>query len=146
MSAASIAAAAGVSECIGGRGGGGDGDTGMDTPDDPDSAVDESSITPVIDGGHDIRPFGWFNDSIREEAGVEVGEINGFGFTSFFSKYVTGFTSNSGAFDLVNVYPQYIGTFAANGHLTPLDDTMEIDRWDPQFDDMLKPFRQMYTQ
>ena len=146
VSAASIAAAAGVSGCIGGGEGGGDGDGAVSIPDDPDSTVDGSSITLAIDEGHNTRPFEWFNDSIREDTGVEVGEINGFGFTNLFSKYMTEFTSDSGAFDLVSFYPQYLGTFTANGHLTPLDDMMEIDGWDPQFDDMLKPFRQMYTQ
>ena len=145
VSAATVAAAAGLSGCTG-DGGGGSGDGEMDIPDDPDSAVDGVSLSLAIDEGHNTNPFGWFNDSIREDTGVEVGEINGFGFTNLFSNLMTEFTSNSGAFDLVSFYPQYLGTFAANGHLTPLDDMMEIDGWDPDFDDMLKPFRQMYTQ
>lgn len=147
MSAASVAAAAGLSGCVGGGGGGGGGgDASMTIPDDPDAVVDGASITLAIDEGHNTNPFKWFSDAIQEDTGVELGEINGFGFTNLFSKLMTEFTSNSGAFDLVSFYPQYLGTFAANGHLQPLDDMMGIDGWDPQFDDMLKPFRQMYTQ
>jgi multiple sugar transport system substrate-binding protein len=145
MSAASIAATTGLSGCVGGGGGGGGGGQ-MSIPDDPDATVDGTSITLAIDEGHNTNPFSWFSDAIQEETGVELGEINGFGFTNLFSKLMTEFTSNSGAFDLVSFYPQYLGTFAANGHLQPLDDMMEIEGWDPQFDDMLKPFRQMYTQ
>ena len=67
VSAASIAAAAGISGCIGGGEGGGDGDGAVDIPDDPDSVVDGSSITLAIDEGHNTRPFAWFNHSIRED-------------------------------------------------------------------------------
>jgi ABC-type glycerol-3-phosphate transport system substrate-binding protein len=144
VSAASIAAAAGVSGCIGGGEDGGGGGGAVDILDDSDSTVDGSSIMLAMDEGHNTRPFEWFNDAVQENTGVEVGEINGF--RSLFSKFKTEFTNNSRAFDLVRFYPQYLGIFAANDHLTPLDDMMEIYGWDPQFDDLLKPFRQMYTQ
>ncbi len=144
LSAASTAAIAGISGCAGIGGGGGDGN--IEIPDNPDAAIDGSSLSVAIDEGQNTLPLEWFNDPIREETGVEIGEINGFGFTSLFSNIMTEFTSGSGSFDLVSFYPQFLGTFAANNHLVPIDEMMEIDGWDPRFNDLLEPYQEMYTQ
>lgn len=124
-----------------------DGDSnGVSIPDDPDATVDGTSITHAMDEGHNTRPFEWFGDEIEQDTGVSIDKIQGFPFAGLFDKLMTEFSSGSSAFDLVSFYPQYLGTFAANGHLTPLDDMMEIDGWDPGFDGLLAPFRNMYTQ
>jgi len=144
-SAASVAATTGLSGCL--SGGGGDGDSGaVSIPDDPDGAVDGESITLAMDAGHNTRPFNWFKDEIEGDTGVTLDTIEGFGFADLPQKLQTEFNAQSDAFDLAVFFPQYLGTMAANGHLTPLDSMMEIDGWDPAFDSLLKPFRQMYTQ
>jgi multiple sugar transport system substrate-binding protein len=141
--AAGLAATTGLAGCTGGGGGGGG---GASIPDDPDAAVDGQSITLAMDAGHNTRPFNWFKDEISEQTGVALEEIQGFGFTELPEKLLTEFNAQSDAFDLAVFYPRYLGTMAANGHLAPLDDMMEIEGWDPAFDSLLKPFRQMYTQ
>lgn len=142
-SATGVAATSGLSGCLTGGGGGGE---SVSIPDDPDGEVDGESITLAMDSGHNTRPFNWFKDEIKKETGVSLNKIQGFGFADLPQKLQTEFNSQSDAFDLAVFYPQYLGTMAANGHLTPLNDMMEIEGWGPEFDSLLKPFRQMYTQ
>lgn len=137
-------ATGGLSGCLGGGGGEDEGPVAI--PDDPDAAVDGESITLAMDAGHNTRPFNWFKDEIEGDTGVTLDNIEGFGFADLPQKLQTEFNAQSDAFDLTVFYPQYLGTMAANNHLTPLDPMMEIDGWDPAFDSLLKPFRQMYTQ
>ena len=115
LGATSTAAIAGMAGCAGV--GGGSGDSSLEIPDDPDGAVEGSSLSVAIDEGQNTLPLEWFNDPIKEDTGIEIGEINGFGFTNLYSNLMTEFTSGSGAFDLVSFYPQFLGTFAANDHL-----------------------------
>jgi len=142
-SAAGLAGSVGFAGCLGGGGGGGEGPS---IPDDPDGAVDGESVVHAMDEGHNTNPFNWFKDEIESETGVGLSNVQGFSFTGLYSNLVTEFTSGETSFDMFSFYPQFLGEFAANGHAAPLDDFMEIDGWDPQFDDLLKPFRQMYTQ
>jgi len=145
-SLAGAMAAGGMAGCLDQVGGGGGGDGGgVDIPDDPDGAVDGQSLTLAMDAGHNTRPFDWFRDEIQEQTGVTLDEVQGFGFTELPEKLLTEFNSQSDAFDLAVFYPRYLGTMAANGHLTPMDEMAEIDGWDPGFDDVLAPFREMYT-
>ncbi len=116
----------------------------VEIPDDPDDVVDGRSIVLAMDEGHNTRPFEWLRDNIREDTGVDLEAIQGFPFEGLFENLMTEFAVGSDAFDLVSFYPQYLGTFAAGGHLTPLDDMMEV--WDPQIDQVLAPFRELYTQ
>jgi len=143
-SAGAIAGAGASAGCLGGDGG--DGGGAVDIPDDPDAAVDGTSIVHAMDEGQNTRPFDWFNDEISEETGVSVDNVQGFSFTDLYSNLVTEFTSGDTSFDLFSFYPQYLGEFAANGHAAPLDDMMAIDGWSPDFDDLLAPYRTMYTQ
>lgn len=138
------AAGVALAGCLGG-GGGGDG-AAVEIPDDPNSVVDGTSITTAIDEGQNALPFDWFNDDVSSETGVSVDNIQGFSFTGLYSNLVTEFTSGETGFDLFSFYPQFLGEFAANGHAAPLDDLMEVDGWDPAFNDLLSPYQNMYTQ
>lgn len=140
---AGAAMMAGLAGCMGM---GGDDNSEVSVPDDPDSEIDGATIQLSIDEGHNTLPFEWYRDSIAEETGVSLENIDGVGFTEVFESQMTEFNAQSDEYDLVSFYPQYLGTYAANGHLTALDDLLEIDGWDPKFDDILDPFRQMYTQ
>lgn len=145
LTGAAAAAATGSAGCLG-LGGGGGGAGEVPIPDDPDAAVEGTTLTHAMDSGHNTNPFEWFDDEISEETGVSVGDIQGFSFTGLYSNLVTEFTSGETSFDLFSFYPQFVGDFAANGHAVPMDNMMDIDGWDPEFDDLLDPFRTMYTQ
>lgn len=138
------AAAAGLSGCLGLTGGGSG--RNVNIPDNPNEVVDGRTVTLAMDGGQNTLPARWSQDNIKNETGVELGEITGLPFSGLYDKLMTEFTSKSDAFDMVGFYPQMLGTFAQNGHLTPLDDLMEIDGWEPNFDNVLKPFREILTQ
>lgn len=140
---AGTALSAGTAGCFTG---GGNSESAVNIPDDPDGTVDGRTVTLAMDGGQNTLPFKWAQDEIDNESGVSLGEITGFPFAGLFDKLMTEFTSKSDAFDMVGFYPQMMGTFTANNHLTQLDDLMEIDGWNPGFNDVLKPFREVYTQ
>jgi multiple sugar transport system substrate-binding protein len=143
------AVATGIAGCAGQSGGdqdSGGSDTAEPTPENPDEIVDGMSVVHAMDEGHNTNPFNWFSDEIEAETGVSLENVIGFSFTGLYSNLVTEFTSGQTSFDMFSFYPQFLGEFAANGHAAPLDPYMDIDGWDPQFDDLLKPFRQMYTQ
>lgn len=144
--AAASAAATGLSGCTGLLSGGGGGNQGVEIPDNPDEVVDGRTVNLAMDGGQNTLPARWAKDEIKSETGVGLGEITGFPFSGLYDKLMTEFTAQSDAFDMVGFYPQMLGTFAQNGHLTRLDDMMEIDGWEPNFDNVLKPFREILTQ
>jgi multiple sugar transport system substrate-binding protein len=143
---AAAGAAAALSGCVGGISGGGGGSEGINIPEDPDGTVDGRTVTLAMDGGQNTLPARWSQDEIKSQTGVGLGEITGFPFSGLYDKLMTEFTSKSDAFDMVGFYPQMLGTFAANGHITPLDELMEIEGWDTAFDGVLKPFQQILTQ
>ncbi|MFB6104182.1 MAG: ABC transporter substrate-binding protein [Halobacteriaceae archaeon] len=143
---ATAAAATSSAGCLGLTGGGGGAANEVDIPDNPDEEVDGTSIVHAMDSGHNTNPFRWFQDEIQQETGVTLSNIQGYGFSELPEKLRTEFNAGSGAFDLVGYYPQYMGTFAANGHIVPLDNMMEVSGWSPAMDDTLKPFREIYTQ
>jgi multiple sugar transport system substrate-binding protein len=69
-------------------------------------------------------------------------------FEDVYQKEKTEFVAGTGAFDVVTFYPSYIGDFASNGYLLPLDDLMAKDPasvWDPNQADVLAPFRELYN-
>lgn len=144
--ATALGAVGSTAGCFGLRDGGGGANGKVTIPENPGQTVDEMNLTLAMDQGHNTNPFEWFDDEIRSETGVSVNNIQGFPPDEVYSNLVTEFTSGETGFDLYSFYPQYLGEFAANGHAVPMDDLMEIDGWDPEFDDLLDPFRQMYTQ
>lgn len=145
LAGAAAATATASAGCMGlGDGNGGTGEVTI--PDDPDGAVEGTSLTHAMDEGHNTNPFEWFNDEISDQTGVSVDNIQTFPPGQVYSNLNTEFTTGETGFDLCSFYPQYLGEFARNGHITPLDDMMKIDGWSPAFDDLLAPYRNMYTQ
>lgn len=145
MTGAAAATATASAGCLGFGGDGGSAEQ-VNIPDDPDAAVDGMAITHAMDQGHNTNPFNWFNDEIQSRTGVSIDTIQGFPPSEVYSTLNTEFTTGETGFDLCSFYPQYLGEFARNGHIVPMDDLMEIDGWDPAFDDLLDPYRNMYTQ
>ena len=103
------------------------------------------TITLVGDAGHNLKPYEFWKDDF-EQAGITV-EIIEVPFEGVYEKEKTEFVAGTGAFDVVTFYPAYIGDFAGNGYLEPLDDYMAKDPapvWDPNPSDVLAPFWELY--
>ncbi|NOZ71376.1 MAG: extracellular solute-binding protein [Chloroflexi bacterium] len=107
---------------------------------------DNVTINLVGDAGHNLRPYEFWKDEF-EKAGITINIIE-VPFSGVYEKEKTEFVAGTGAFDVVTFYPAYIGDFAGNGYLEPLDEYMAkspASVWDPNPDDVLKPFWELYS-
>lgn len=107
---------------------------------------DNVTINLVGDAGHNLKPYEFWKDEF-EAAGITINIIE-VPFEGVYEKEKTEFVAETGAFDVVTFYPQYIGDFAGNGYLEPLDEYMAKEPaavWDPNADDVLKPFWELYA-
>lgn len=103
------------------------------------------TITVVGDAGHNLKPYEfWKSDFEKVGINIEIIEVP---FEGVYEKEKTEFVAGTGAFDVVTFYPAYIGDFAGNGYLEPLDEYMKKDPsdvWDPNPADVLAPFWELY--
>jgi multiple sugar transport system substrate-binding protein len=104
------------------------------------------TVTVVGDAGHNLGPYDfWADDFAAMGINIEIIEVP---FAGVYEVEKTEFIAQTGAFDVVTFYPAYIGDFASNGHIMPLDGFMEQEPaavWDPNQDDVLAPFRELYN-
>jgi multiple sugar transport system substrate-binding protein len=104
------------------------------------------TVTVVGDAGHNLAPYSfWADDFAAMGINIEIVEVP---FADVYQVLKTEFVAGSGAFDVVTFYPSYIGDFAGNGYLLPLDDFIARQPaavWDPNMDDVLAPFRELYN-
>lgn len=104
------------------------------------------TVTVVGDAGHNLAPYSfWADDFAAMGINIEIVEVP---FADVYQVLKTEFVAGSGAFDVVTFYPSYIGDFAGNGYLLPLDDFIARQPaavWDPNMDDVLVPFRELYN-
>jgi len=104
------------------------------------------TVTVVGDAGHNLAPYDFWADEFAE-MGIEI-EIVEVPFADVYQVLKTEFIAGSGAFDVVTFYPAFIGDFAGNGHIQPIDGFIAQDPpavWDPNMDDVLAPFRELYN-
>lgn len=106
---------------------------------------DDVTVNVVGDAGHNLKPYEFWNSEIQD-AGINI-QIIEVPFAGVYEKEKTEFVAGTGAFDVVTFYPAYIGDFAGNGYLEPLDDYMAkepAEVWDPNASDVLAPFWELY--
>ena len=99
----------------------------------------------VGDAGHNLKPYEFWKSEFQE-AGINI-QIIEVPFSGVYEKEKTEFIAGTGAFDVVTFYPAYIGDFAGNGYLEPLDKYMQkspASVWDPNPSDVLAPFWELY--
>ncbi len=99
----------------------------------------------VGDAGHNLKPYEFWKGEF-EKAGIRL-QIIEVPFEGVYEKEKTEFVAGTGAFDVVTFYPTYIGDFAGNGYLEPLDEYMKKqppEAWDPNPSDVLAPFWELY--
>ncbi len=78
------------------------------------------TVTTMGDAGHNMNVFGfWFPE--WKKAGITFKAIE-VPFADVYTKEKAEFLAGTSAVDLVVFYPAYIGDFASNGYLRPLDD------------------------
>lgn len=110
------------------------------------SAFDNVTVNVVGDAGHNLAPYQFWADDFAE-MGITVNIIE-VPFAEVYNVEKTEFVAGTGAYDVVTFYPAYIGDFASNGYLLPLDDYLSREPaavWDARQDDVLAPFRELYN-
>lgn len=103
------------------------------------------TISLVGDAGHNLRPYEFWKGDF-EKVGITI-NITEVPFEGVYEKQKVEFVAGTGAFDVVTFYPAYIGDFAGNGYLEPLDGYMKkapAAAWDPNPADVLGPFWELY--
>ena len=80
------------------------------------------TVTVVGDAGQNMESLNKYADDFTK-AGIIIKQV-GATFTGLYDKLKTDFVAWSGDYDMVIFYPSYIGDFAGNGYLEPLDDLM----------------------
>jgi multiple sugar transport system substrate-binding protein len=98
------------------------------------------TVTVMGDGGHNMNVFGfWMPEWVK--AGIKLKAIE-VPFADVYSKEKAEFIAGTNAVDLVVFYPAYIGDFASNGYLLPLD--KYIKKSNPHLNDVITAFRKLY--
>ena len=104
------------------------------------------TVVVVGDAGHNLKPYEFWADDFAQ-MGIKI-EITEVPFADVYQVEKTEFVAGTGAFDVVTFYPAYIGDFASNGYLLPLDEFMAREPaavWDPHMEDVLLPFTELYN-
>lgn len=103
------------------------------------------TVTVIGDAGQNMESLNKYADDFTK-AGITIKQV-GATFTGLYDKLKTDFVAGSGDYDMVIFYPSYIGDFAGNGYLAPLDDFMKktpASIWDPMLDEVEPPYREIY--
>jgi multiple sugar transport system substrate-binding protein len=99
-----------------------------------------ANVTVMGDGGHNMNVFGFWWPEWRK-AGIKLNPVE-VPFADLYSKEKAEFIAGTQNVDLVVFYPAYIGDFASNGYLRPLDDY--IKKYNPRLNDVITAFRKLY--
>jgi multiple sugar transport system substrate-binding protein len=100
-----------------------------------------TTLTVIGDAGHNLKPFEWYNDAFEEKYGITL-KIVGVPFGELYEKEKVEFVAGTGAFDILIVYPKFVGEFAQAGYLVQLDDYAE--EYDPKLEDVTPGYRDFY--
>jgi len=98
------------------------------------------TLTVFGEAGQNTVPVEWMKADAAKH-GINI-QIVGVPFTSVYQKLKTEFVSGTGAYDVVIFFPAYLGDFAGNGYLQPLDQYFSIH--DPKMDDVVSAYRLLY--
>lgn len=112
----------------------------------PNPPFNNVTLTVVGDAGQNLAPWQFWKDELTK-AGINIKVVE-VPFEGVYEKEKTEFVAGSGAFDIVTFYPTYIGDFAGNGYLEPLDSYMAKQPdsvWNPHMEDLFPAFRELYN-
>jgi multiple sugar transport system substrate-binding protein len=103
---------------------------------EPTPTFDNVTVTVALHSGGFEIAWGVHKDRIKELYGINM-EIVGIPVNELFDKEILELSTGSGAFDLVQFNPGWMGDYV--DFLEPLDALM--DRWDPAWEDVHEGFR-----
>jgi len=95
----------------------------------------------VGDAGHNLKPFDWYANDIKEKFDVEL-QVIGVPFGELYEKEKVELIAGTGAYDILIVYPRFLTEFAANGWLYPFEELAQ--KYDPLLDDVTPGYRDFY--
>ena len=98
------------------------------------------TLTVFGEAGQNTLPVEWMKP-IAAKRGINI-QVVGVPFTSVYQKLKTEFVSGTGAYDMVIFFPAYLGDFAGNGYLQPLNKYFPIHN--PKMDDVVRAYRLLY--
>ncbi len=98
------------------------------------------TITAFCDAGQNALPFEWYADAFAK-AGIKVNVVTA-PFANVYEKLKSEFIAGTGAYDLIVLFPMYLGEFAGMGYLKPLDEYAK--KYDPRLDDVATGFLKLY--
>lgn len=103
------------------------------------------TLTVVGDEGQNMAAFDQYADELAK-AGITIEKV-GTTFTGLYDRLKTDFVAGSSDSDLVLFYPSYLGDFAGNGYLEPLNDLMDKEPasiWSPKLDQVQTAYEEVY--
>ncbi|MGC8779117.1 MAG: extracellular solute-binding protein, partial [Candidatus Caldatribacteriaceae bacterium] len=97
------------------------------------SSAQAVKLVVIGDAGHNLKPFDWYAQAFKEKFDVEL-EVIGVPFGEVYEKEKMELIGQTGAYDIMIVFPKFLAEFAANGWLYPLDEF--IAKLDPKMEDV----------
>ena len=101
------------------------------------------TLTVVGDAGHNQLPWEWYKDAFLKKFGVKL-KVIGVPFGEVYEKQKIEFVTHTGAYDIVTVFPKFMGDFAGNGYLVALDEYTK--KLDLNMDDVTPGYGKLYCQ
>jgi multiple sugar transport system substrate-binding protein len=105
------------------------------------SCAQAVKLVVIGDAGHNLKPFEWYAQTFKEKFDVEL-EVIGVPFGEVYEKEKMELIGQTGAYDIMIVFPKFLAEFAANGWLYPLDEF--IAKLDPKMEDVTPGYRDFY--
>jgi len=99
------------------------------------------TVSVVVDSIQSGYPFFWLAPAIEKAYNIKL-KVIPVAFETFYQSIQNDIVSNTGAYDILNYPPRFLGDLASAGSIVDL--TSYAAKWDPQMDDVY-PVYQLYT-
>jgi multiple sugar transport system substrate-binding protein len=101
-----------------------------------------TTVNIYADAGTSAKPWEDFKDDIEKESGIKI-NMTWVTQADIYTKLMAEIASGGGSFDLVEYQPAQLPEFVRLGYLRSMDELLGVR--DPKLDDIIGPFRQLYT-
>jgi multiple sugar transport system substrate-binding protein len=101
-----------------------------------------AEVTVVVDSIQSGYPFFWLAPAIKKAYDIKVNVVAA-PFETFYQSIQNDIVSGTGAYDILNYPPRFLGDLASAGNIVDL--TGYAAKWDPQMDDVFPVYR-LYTE
>ncbi|MEX2135591.1 MAG: extracellular solute-binding protein [Chloroflexota bacterium] len=106
-----------------------------------DKQYDGVEVSVVVDSIQSGYPFFWLAPAIEKAFDIKIKVIPA-PFETFYQSIQNDIVSETGAYDILNYPPRFLGDLASAGNIVDL--TEYASQWDPEMDDVY-PVYQLYT-